>query len=78
MYAIFNEKNKSGSSVIELRYGMFTKNNLRGDRLPSTLDAVVLHLRRTLIFFLNSFTSFIKNIKYDIEKTFSLHKIHKT
>ena len=78
MYAIFNEKNKSGSSVIELRYGMFTKNNLRGDRLPSTFDAVVLHLRRTLIFFLNSFTSFIKNIKYNIEKTFSLHKIHKT
>ena len=30
---------------------MFTKNNLSGDRLPSTLDALVLHLSRKLIFF---------------------------
>ena len=27
------------------------KNDLSGDRLPSTLDALVLHLRRALMFF---------------------------
>ena len=31
------EENKSGSTVNELRYRMFTKKNLGGDRLPSTL-----------------------------------------
>ena len=40
------EENKSGSRVSQLRYRMFTKNNLSGDRLPSTLDALVLQLRR--------------------------------
>ena len=39
---------------------MFTKNNLSGDRLPSTLDPLVLHLYRALIFFhyylLNNFS----------------------
>ena len=35
----------------ELRYSMFTEKNLSGDRSPSTFDALVLHLRRTLIFF---------------------------
>ena len=45
----------------ELQYRMFTEKNLNGDRSPSTLDALVLQLRRTLIFFLNYFTSFIKN-----------------
>ena len=30
---------------------MFTKKRLSGDRLPPTLDALVLHLRRALIFF---------------------------
>ena len=39
------------SSVNELRYRMFTKNNLREDRLPSTLDALVLNLRRALVCF---------------------------
>ena len=37
--------------VNKLRYRMFTKKNLSGDRLPPTLDALVLHLRRALIFF---------------------------
>ena len=54
----------------ELRYRMFTEKNLSEDCLPSTLDALVLHLREALIFFLNSFTSFIKNIEYNIEKNF--------
>ena len=45
------EENKSGSSVNELRYRMFTEKNLSGDRLPSTLDALVIYLRRALIFF---------------------------
>ena len=45
------DENKSGSSVNELRYRMFTKTNSRGDRLPPTLDALVLHLCRALIFF---------------------------
>ena len=31
------EDNKSGSSVNEFRYRMFTEKNLSGDRLPSTL-----------------------------------------
>ena len=45
------DQNKSGSSANELRYRMFTKNNLSGDCLPSPLDASALHLRRALIFF---------------------------
>ena len=70
------EEYKPGSSVNELRHRMFTKKNLSGagDRLPSTLDMLVLHLRRASIFFLKSFSSFVKNIKYNIEKTFSVHK----
>ena len=64
----------------ELPDRMFTKKNLRGDRLPPTLDASVLHLCRALIsfvsicltLFLNSLSSFIKNIKYNIEKSFSI------
>ena len=44
MLLLYNE-NKSGSSVNELRFRMFTKKNLRGDRLPPTLDALILHLR---------------------------------
>ena len=68
------------SDLPELRYRTFTEKNLSGYRLPSTLDALVLHLRRAFIFFLNFLTSFIKNIKYVIEKIFlfvqnsSLHK----
>ena len=31
------DENKSGSDVSELRYRMFTKKNLGGDRLPPTL-----------------------------------------
>ena len=64
------EENKLGSSVNELRYRMFTEKNLSGDCLTSTLDVLVLHMCRALIFFLNSFASFIKNIKYNIEKNF--------
>ena len=45
------EENKSGSSVNELQYRMFTEKNLSEDLLPSALDALVLHLRRALIFF---------------------------
>ena len=45
------KENKSGSSVNELRYRMFTEKNLSGDRLPSTFDALVIYLRRVLIFF---------------------------
>ena len=60
------EENKSVSNVNNLRYRMFIKKNLSEDRLPSTSDASVLHLRRAFTFLLNSFCSFIKNIKYDI------------
>ena len=42
---------ESDSSVNELRYRMFTQKNLRGDGLPPTFDALVLNLRRALIFF---------------------------
>ena len=59
----------------KLRYRMFTEKNLSGDHLPSSLDALVLHLRRALIPFLNSFASFITIIKHDIGKTFFNHKI---
>ena len=45
------EENKSGSSVNELRYRMFTRNNLSRDRLPSIFAASVHHLNRALIFF---------------------------
>ena len=48
---LLHEENKPGSSVTELRYRMFTEKNLSRDRLPSTLDALVLHLCRALIFF---------------------------
>ena len=73
----------SSSSVDELRCRMFTKRNLRSDRLPPILDILVLYLRRALIFFinicfiffLNSFSPSIKNIKYNNEKSFSIHKI---
>ena len=47
----FYDENKSGSSVNELRYRMITKNNLSGDHLPPTLDALELHLHRALLFF---------------------------
>ena len=66
-----------------LRCRMFTKKNSSRDRLPPTLDVLVLHLRRALIFFINmcaifflsSFSLFIKNIKYNIEKSFSIQTI---
>ena len=45
------DDNKSGSSVNELRYRMFTKKNSSRNRLPPTLHALVLHLYRALIFF---------------------------
>ena len=64
------EENKSGSSVNELGYRMFTEKKLSENRLPSTLDALVLHLRQALTFFLNSFTSFVKNIQHNMEKNF--------
>ena len=35
----------------ELQRRMFVKKNLNGYRLPATLDALVLHLRRALLFF---------------------------
>ena len=65
---VLHEENKSGFSVTELRYRTFTEKNLSGHRSPSTLKTLVLHLRRTLIFFLNYFTSFIKNKIYNIKK----------
>ena len=65
---LLHEENKSGSSVTELRYRMFTKKNLSRDRSPSTLDPLVLHLHKKLIFFMNYFTSFIKNKIYNIDK----------
>ena len=74
-YFHLHEENKSGSSVTKLRCRMFTEKNLSGDGSRSPLDALVLHLRRVLIFFLNTFTSLIKIIKHNIEKTFSMHKI---
>ena len=49
---------------------MFTERKLSENRLPSTLDALVLHLRQALISFLNSFTSFVKNIQHNMEKNF--------
>ena len=64
------EENQSGSSVTEWRCWMFIEKNLSGDRSPSTVDALVLYLRRTLIFFLKYFTLFIKNKIYNIEKNF--------
>ena len=45
------DENISGLSVNELRYRTFNKKNLSGDRLPPTLDTLVLHLRRALINF---------------------------
>ena len=56
------DENKPVSDVNELRYRIFTKENLSGDRLPPTLDALVLNLRRALIFFhqylFNTFSEF--------------------
>ena len=69
------EENKSGASGNGLRYRMFTEIYLSRDRLPSALEVLVLYLQRALIFFQKSFISFIKTIKYNIEKTFSFHKI---
>ena len=65
--------NKSGSSVNELWYRMFTKNNLSEDRLSPTLNALALHLRRASIFFPQELFFFIyQNIKYNIGKNFLL------
>ena len=75
----YTTDNKSASSVNELRYRMFTKKNSSIYRLTPTLDALVrwfyyfIHI--CLIFSLNSSSSIIKNIKYNIEKRFSTHKI---
>ena len=62
---------------------MFTKKKLTGDHLPSTLNALVLRQRRTLILFyqyllnilLNSFFHLSKIWNIISEKTFSMHKI---
>ena len=51
----------------------FTKNNLSGYRLPSTLNVLVLHLRRTLTF--STLLHLSKYKKYNIKKTFCMHKI---
>ena len=64
---LLHDDNKWGSSVNKLRYRMLTKKNLSGDRLPPTLDASVLYLSR---YFFWTLSSFIKNIKYNIEKSF--------
>ena len=40
------QENKANSNINELRYEIFTKKNMSGDRLPPTLDALVFHLRR--------------------------------
>ena len=73
----FYDENKSGSDVNELRYRKFTKTNLRGYRLPPTLDVSVLQSINIFSsifvqYILNSFSSFIKNIKNNIEKSFSI------
>ena len=52
MYVIFRKK--INQVQVWMNYDiatMFTKNNLNGDRLPSILDALLLHRRRVLIFF---------------------------
>ena len=40
------QENKPHSNINQLRYEIFTKKNLSGDRLPPTLDALIFHLRR--------------------------------
>ena len=79
------DENISGSSVSELRYGMFAKKNLSGDRLPTTLDTLVLHLRRALIFFhqclLNNFSQLflhLSKICNIISKNVYRSFLHKT
>ena len=46
-----NTDNKSGSSVNESQCKMFTKKNSSSGRLPPTLDALSIDLRRLLTFF---------------------------
>ena len=46
----FYDDNKSGSSVNELWYRMFTKKISSRDRLPPTVNALVLHLRFFFIY----------------------------
>ena len=48
------------------------KNNLSGDRLPSTLDALVLHLRRVLIFFINICLMYFLNSSLSFIKTYKI------
>ena len=62
------DDNKLGSSMNELRCRMFTKKNLSRDRLPQTLDALVLHLRRPLIFFINIYLIFFSEIFFIYQK----------
>ena len=45
---LLHEENKLANCDIA---GMFTEKNLSEDRIPSTLDALVLHLRRALKIF---------------------------
>ena len=47
------EEKKSGSSVNELQYRMFTKKNLSGDCLALTLDALVFICAADSYFFFN-------------------------
>ena len=60
---------------------MFIKKNLSRDGLPPTLDALVLHLRKALILFhqylftVFSEIFFLTYQKYNIEKSFSVHKV---
>ena len=48
------------------------KNNLRGDCLPSTFDALVLHLRRVLIFFINICLMYFLNSSLSFIKTYKI------
>ena len=41
-----NDKRFSTGDINDLRYKLFTKKGLTGEKLPPTLDALVLHLRR--------------------------------
>ena len=69
-----------------VRYRMSNKKNLSGDRLPLTLDALVLHLRCALIFFhqylFNTFSELFffhsSKIQNIISKKNSLSSLHKT
>ena len=67
-----HDDNKSDSSVDELQCRMFTKKNSSRDHLAPTLDVLVLHLCRALIFFHRYLFNFFSELFFSIYQKYKI------